>query len=304
MRRCAAARLAATSLAALFAAALGAAHALAGPADVVAAEAQCAEGACGFSVTVRHADTGWDHYADAWEVLAPDGRVLATRTLHHPHVDEQPFTRSLRGVRLPDGLREVRVRARDSVHGFGGHEVVVTLAEPGDPAPAARTVDCHLLPVETPDDELAACASIGAGGTVALSEAARAAIARRGPGPVALSIDGAFHYALASGRAAPVLPFDNGADPFAEGLARTPQDGRIGFVDRALVVRIPPRWDFAFPFSGGTAVVCQGCSLHPAGEHTEVRGGLWGRIDREGREVVPARFPRDELPAAPAREAP
>ena len=43
-------------------------------------------------VTVQHADTGWDHYADAWEVLAPDGTVLGTRTLLHPHTDEQPFT--------------------------------------------------------------------------------------------------------------------------------------------------------------------------------------------------------------------
>ena len=28
-------------------------------------------------MTVRHADTGWDHYADKWDVVAPDGAVLA-----------------------------------------------------------------------------------------------------------------------------------------------------------------------------------------------------------------------------------
>lgn len=67
-----------------------------------------------FKVTIRHDDTGWDHYADAWEVLAEDGTVLATRTLHHPHVDEQPFTRSLHQVMLPDGTRRVFVRARCS----------------------------------------------------------------------------------------------------------------------------------------------------------------------------------------------
>jgi hypothetical protein len=34
------------------------------------------------------------HFANAWEVLASDGSVLATRTLLH-HSDEQPVARSL-----------------------------------------------------------------------------------------------------------------------------------------------------------------------------------------------------------------
>ncbi|MEM7411166.1 MAG: hypothetical protein AAF430_13100 [Myxococcota bacterium] len=102
--------------------------ALGGPADVVAAEAECnAQRVCTFRVGVRHADAGWDHYADRWQVLAPDGTVLATRILHHPHVEEQPFTRSLRDVEIPTGLTEVRVRAHDSVHGFGGAEQAVPI---------------------------------------------------------------------------------------------------------------------------------------------------------------------------------
>ena len=76
-------------------------------------------------VTVRHDDTGWNHYADAWEVIAPDGTVLATRELLHPHVTEQPFTRSLSGVTIPGGIETITVRARDSVHGFGGRTVSV-----------------------------------------------------------------------------------------------------------------------------------------------------------------------------------
>lgn len=87
-----------------------------------------ADGTWRFDVTVQHADTGWDHYADAWEVLAPDGTVLGTRTLLHPHVNEQPFTRSLTGVRIPDGVTEVTVRAHDSVHGHGGN--ILTVAVP------------------------------------------------------------------------------------------------------------------------------------------------------------------------------
>ena len=72
-----------------------------------------------FRVTVRHADTGWDHYADGWTVFAPDGTELGYRELLHPHVDEQPFTRSLGGVEIPDGVESVVIRAHDNVHGWG-----------------------------------------------------------------------------------------------------------------------------------------------------------------------------------------
>ena len=80
-----------------------------------------------FDVTVSHADEGWDHYADGWEVVAPDGTVLATRKLAHPHVTEQPFTRSLSGVTVPEGISKVTLRAHDSVHGYGGQEMSVEL---------------------------------------------------------------------------------------------------------------------------------------------------------------------------------
>ncbi len=86
-----------------------------------------------FDVTVQHEDTGWEHYADLWEVLSMDGEVFATRVLTHPHVDEQPFTRSQSGIVIPEGGTQVRVRAHDLVHGYGGREVVdLTQAEGED----------------------------------------------------------------------------------------------------------------------------------------------------------------------------
>lgn len=100
----------------------------AGEADVVGAEArQSGDGSWTFSVTVRHADKGWNHYADAWEVLDTERTVLATRILAHPHVNEQPFTRSKSGIKIPATVTRVIVRARDSVHGYGGAEMTVTL---------------------------------------------------------------------------------------------------------------------------------------------------------------------------------
>ncbi|MFQ5657177.1 MAG: hypothetical protein ACE5G5_06525 [Candidatus Methylomirabilales bacterium] len=80
-------------------------------------------------VAVRHDDEGWEHYADRWEVVAPDGKVLAKRTLYHPHVEEQPFTRSLNSLVIPEGITRVRVRAHDKVHGLGGVEQEVVVPE-------------------------------------------------------------------------------------------------------------------------------------------------------------------------------
>ncbi len=80
-----------------------------------------------FDVTLRHNDTGWDHYADAWRVVDPDGRPLGTRNLAHPHIKEQPFTRSLSGVRIPEGVTEVGIQARDNVEGWADHIEMVPL---------------------------------------------------------------------------------------------------------------------------------------------------------------------------------
>lgn len=102
----------------------------AGEVDVLKAVAdRNADGSYRFSVTLRHDDEGWKHYADRWEVLGPDGTVLGTRILHHPHVDEQPFTRSLSGVRVPEGVREVTIRAHDSVHQEGGKTFSLVLPQ-------------------------------------------------------------------------------------------------------------------------------------------------------------------------------
>ena len=67
--------------------------AIAGEADVTAVRANAGgNGTFTFRLTVKHADTGWDHYADKWDVGGPDGGIPGTRVLYYPHVEEQPFT--------------------------------------------------------------------------------------------------------------------------------------------------------------------------------------------------------------------
>lgn len=80
-------------------------------------------------VTLEHADTGWDHYADAWRLVDGSEHVLATRKLWHPHVDEQPFTRSQGDIEIPDSVRFVYVEAHDKVHGWSPDRVKVDLLQ-------------------------------------------------------------------------------------------------------------------------------------------------------------------------------
>ncbi len=100
--------------------------AYAGEADVVDVKiSKTSEGTYRFDVTVRHGDEGWKHFANKWEVVGPDDKILGKRILAHPHETEQPFTRSLNGVKIPDDVKQVTIRAYDSVHEKGGKEVVV-----------------------------------------------------------------------------------------------------------------------------------------------------------------------------------
>lgn len=78
-------------------------------------------------VTLRHADTGWEHYANAWRVLAPDGSLLGERILYHPHVNEQPFTRTLSGVSIPPGTAYIEIEGEDSKHGPSRQRLKIVL---------------------------------------------------------------------------------------------------------------------------------------------------------------------------------
>ena len=102
--------------------------AFAGEADVVGVKVRRnSAGTYDFDVTVKSVDKGWHHYADAFEVIGPDGAVLGRRILYHPHETEQPFTRDLYGVRIPAGVTHVTVRARHKPKGYDGKTMRATV---------------------------------------------------------------------------------------------------------------------------------------------------------------------------------
>ncbi|MGJ8603059.1 MAG: hypothetical protein ACSHXH_02960 [Marivita sp.] len=92
---------------------------LADPPDIIAVEIDGTR----VSVTLAHPDTGWDHYADGWRIEAEDGTIVGTRILLHPHVEEQPFTRSMTVTDLPEGA--LFMRAKCSVDGWSETRVPV-----------------------------------------------------------------------------------------------------------------------------------------------------------------------------------
>jgi hypothetical protein len=88
---------------------------------------QKSSGSWCFGTSVLHNDQGWDHYADGWEVLDLKGNQLGYRKLHHPHNNEQPFTRSQCDINIPKEMSKVIVRAKCNKHGFGGKPFIVNL---------------------------------------------------------------------------------------------------------------------------------------------------------------------------------
>ena len=96
--------------------------------DVIAVEVtEEAGGTFRFDVTLSSPYDSNERYADAWRVISIDGDVYGNRVLTHPHANEQPFTRSLAGVEIPEGVEKVVVEGRDLVNGWGGKTLKVSL---------------------------------------------------------------------------------------------------------------------------------------------------------------------------------
>ena len=53
----------------------------AGEVSILEVSVECTS-SCTFSVTLEHADEGWNHYANQWDVVTLDGKVLKSRVLY------------------------------------------------------------------------------------------------------------------------------------------------------------------------------------------------------------------------------
>lgn len=98
--------------------------------DVVAAELEPDGDAWRLSATLSSPYDTPERYADAFRAVAEDGTVLGVRELAHDHANEQPFTRSLTGLEIPDDVVRITVEGRDQTYGWGGDTVEVDV--PGD----------------------------------------------------------------------------------------------------------------------------------------------------------------------------
>jgi hypothetical protein len=104
--------------------------ATAGEADVVAVAVERhpgTEDVFDFRVTIFSNDRSDDYRADAFEVLAPDGRLLGRHDLPAPHLTEQPFTSVLEALKVPVGVERVTVRVRHKPRGYDGQTVTIQM---------------------------------------------------------------------------------------------------------------------------------------------------------------------------------
>lgn len=85
--------------------------------EVVSVSVTGTSGHYNFSVGISSPDTGCDQYANWWEVITPDGKLIYRRILLHSHVNEQPFTRSGRVVQI-NADTEVIVRMHMNTTGY------------------------------------------------------------------------------------------------------------------------------------------------------------------------------------------
>ena len=86
-----------------------------------------ASGVFNFDVTISSPYDTPSRYADGFRVSTIEGKLLGERKLMHDHQDEQPFTRDLYSVKIPEGIKKVVVQARDQKYGYGGKTVEVML---------------------------------------------------------------------------------------------------------------------------------------------------------------------------------
>lgn len=97
-----------------------------------------------------------------------------------------------------------------------------------------------------------------------------------------------------SGKHIRTLYFEMGCQYFHEGLSVGVVDDKKVYIDKALNVVLEPGFDYLENFRDGLAKVCNGpFTYEDQGEHTSMKGGKCGIINRNGDLVLEAEHPID-----------
>ncbi len=73
-----------------------------------------------FWVTIKSDETGCKQYANWWEILDKNGKLLYRRILFHSHPSEQPFTRSGEPINISNDTI-IYIRAHMNTIGYTGN---------------------------------------------------------------------------------------------------------------------------------------------------------------------------------------
>jgi hypothetical protein len=112
-----------------------------------------------------------------------------------------------------------------------------------------------------------------------------------GLGCVLIGGDKAF-YINKKGDTRRTIFFDNGCDYFEDGLARGYEKGKMIYMDKNLNVVLRPGFEWLLPFDYDHATVCNGpFETIQDGEHSLMKNGQCGLIDKQGNLVVDAKYP-------------